>query len=825
MAREKRSGKEVADIGRQISDIARSSGMAEKQIEKVLMSGKKMSRGLAQAFKRTQSELLSGIRKQEKSLARLQRMQRNGANVSNNQIKAVQERINKDRQSIAVLDNVTKSTNNLNIRTMALSVTTGILSTAISTLEKAYKNWISLSEKTQAAMGQLAMRTGATSANMGELRGQLNQAAAQFGQLVGAVDGIQMGAQWLGEIREAVRDTRDLTPAVQQGLFQVSRGLGVGAQSAIQLMRALEGIQPDGNITDFSADMYRFAESIGAQAGVLTRDFVDARASVAQFGTQGVDTFKRAALMANQFGFETRKIFDMMKGFDTFGQASQNVNQLNAMLGTSLSSFELMVEQDPSRRLEMIRRAISDQGLEWNNMSRQQRMAVAQSVNLSEEEAARVFGQGESLQELERAQREAAEQQERDARIQRSNQELMNDLLRSTKERFETISTAIQRLFNSLSGLFSPIFGEINGGLTGMIDRMTTWIESARQNERIQGIIQMVARGINNVFDWIQRSLPSWGELEEFGVKAWTSIEGWATWAYETFQDIWQTIRDDVIPYLQDTWAEVQAGNHPINDLIDDAEELWEKFKKFFDSIKTGFNDIVIPSFELAGELVKLITSPLDSMNEAGGAGALFERIRGLDRQVMAGLGFGEGETRTQAQARQTQQRQGIVGGLQQLPDTSNMDQRTAWSSYYGLVRTLLNRGVRIADIYGNSEIKNRFEEFTPEGMNFSEWTRRIYGGSDDPHGIEERATAEARTREIRRAQTVQPAAIQTGPGRASGAARSAVGTAPATRRTAAASSAGGGRQGGRQVEIVASDIYLDSRQVGRAMFEVSRRT
>src|SRR5690606_183486 len=118
---------------------------------------------------------------------------------------------------------------------------------------------------------------------------------------------------------------------------------------AAELFRLLETGVAGGrkSITDFGGDMIRFANSISANASQLTSDFLAAKDSVAQFGSAGAETFRRAAMMANEFGFETRRIFDMMKGFDTFGQASQNVNQLNAMLGTSLSSFELMMEQDP----------------------------------------------------------------------------------------------------------------------------------------------------------------------------------------------------------------------------------------------------------------------------------------------------------------------------------------------------------------------------------------------------------------------------------------------------------------------------------------------
>jgi len=75
----------------------------------------------------------------------------------------------------------------------------------------------------------------------------------------------------------------------------------------------------------------------------------------------------------------------MASNFDTFSQASNKVNELNAVLGTTISSYELMIEQDPARRVQMVMDAVHDQGLEWENLNRVQRMTLAQQLQISEE--------------------------------------------------------------------------------------------------------------------------------------------------------------------------------------------------------------------------------------------------------------------------------------------------------------------------------------------------------------------------------------------------------------------------------------------------------
>lgn len=834
MAKKPLSGKEVADIGAQISQVAQGSEALSMRLQRVLMTGKKMGRGIQAEFRKVHAQLISDARNQEQQLARLQRMQARGENISSNKIKTVERQLAQSRRQIGVMDKVTASTQNqggalrdLGNRIASTTSLTGILTSVMGVLRKAFENWLDLSRKWTAAMGNIAQQTGATASQLGEMEGAVSRAASRFGHLVGEVDGIAMGGQFVAEMTTAMRDLNDLTPDVELSLLQVSRGFGTGVEGAVQLMRTLEGIDPSANLTDFGADMLRFADSIGAQAGVLTRDFVDARASVAQFGDEGVDTFQRAALMANQFGFETRKIFDMMKGFDTFGGASQQVNQLNAMLGTSLSSFELMMEQDPSRRLEMIRGELRNQGLEWSNMSRQQRMAIAQSVNLSEDEAARVFAQGASLADLEEQQRSAAEQQARDAQMQRSNQEMMNALLTRTREVFEDISRAIQRVWNVFSRLLAPVFREVNAGMRGLIDNVREWINSARGQETIQRIVQGVAAAVRNVFQWINESMPTWEELESAGRSAWSTVSEWVEWAWEGMQNIWQTIKEDVIPWFQDTWAEVQNGTSPLNDIIDNVKMGAKIAGVFFDAFKWGFRNVIMPMVGNAIRAFQAFKAILDPIVEAV-KGIATATVGGLSRVAnMLGFSVG-GETTTAAggapatpgRAAPTPTptravRGSMIGGLRALPETSNMTPHEAQDTYYGVVRTLLGRGVRIGDIVNNPEISRRFEEYTPDGESFRSWTRAIYSGENDPHG--RRATP---------VQTATAVATTTPGTSASEAAPSATATAPRTNRTSneptTTASVG---SGSRRVEIVASDIYLNGREVGRAMFEISQRT
>lgn len=607
------TGTEVASIGEVISEVAKNSEALQMRLQKVLQTSKGLSGGLAKNFRKVHQQLIADARREENSISRLEKKTRKLTVAEFNQLTALRSSLEKRKKQIQVLDRVndrqgklSQLMSTLSAKIKSMASVTGILSKAWDILTSSFGNWLKLSKAFKQAMGQIAQQTGATANQTQQLATGVNRMTGVFANLDGVLGEkhIEQAGQFMGELTTAWREADEVTPSFARSMLEVSRGFGVGVEGATQLRRSLDALGIAKNTEEFrafSARMLGFSEAIGANSAQMIQDWNDNADAIAQFGSQGEKTFRDAAVMANQFGFETGKIFKMAKGFDTFGEASNRVNQLNAVLGTTISSYELMIEQDPAKRVEMVMQAVQDQGLEWENLNRIQRMTLAEQLNLTEQEASRIFQNGETMQEIEDAREAAAEQERRDALTQRENQEIMNRLLTRTGTLFYNLEEAIQRLANAFSRLLAPIFGDVNDGLTGIVDKATRWINEMGQDTSVQKMIQNVADWIHEAFNRFIEWLPTWDEFKVKAQKAWKVFKEEVPKAIELAQDMWNWIVKQ-----KEEW---DSGESSI--------------RKFFDAIEVGV-DIVIPilhtlqaTFEAIGGAFEAIADPFGTLVEA----------------------------------------------------------------------------------------------------------------------------------------------------------------------------------------------------------------
>ncbi len=502
----------VSDDIQNISKILSDAGVKDvakfnKQIERAVTGVKSLGRSMSSTLKKAQIQNQKETTKLSTELEKLYKIQAKGGKVDEKKVVTLEklerryksygaslDRVNDTaKKQETVMSRLGKAFTNLASQISLASLAAGALQMAISLGMKIFTNWIALQEKWAAAMGQVAMRTGATASQFAGLRAEAERTRGTFGRLTGDVDGIAGSLQFAGELSVAMRtDVMQLGSDTKDAMFRVARGFNLGAEGATNLFRLLNtgvaGAQM--SITDFGADLLRFADNIHAPAGVIAQDFMEAQDSIAHFGREGVNTFKRAALMANEFGFETKKIFDMMKGFETFQSASENVNQLNAMFGTALSSFDLMMEADPSRKLEMIRTALRDVGSDWNSMDRFQRASLSQVTGESEANLARIFGEGRTLQQLEDEQAEAARRRATAETNQQNNAEMMNDLLARTTEIFDSWGRVLQEVLNTLSEALGPIFGDLHTDAVGLLHTFSDWIKQLVKTKEFKKFVR-----------------------------------------------------------------------------------------------------------------------------------------------------------------------------------------------------------------------------------------------------------------------------------------------------------------------------------------------
>lgn len=539
MANKRATNRDIVNISSVLQETARNNADLKKLIA-TIQKGSRVPRRLEKSLKKANNKDLQKALKQEKQLARLLRSEKaltaekrkeiemleKAHRITLRRIKSqdkILEQNDKYNKSLgrskSLLSEIISKIKNVVIPTVALGA-------AIGTVVSLYKTWFDIENKWKKTMGTIAQSTGASAQQFEQYRGIVESMRGTFSELTGDVAGIETSGVFVNELVTSFRNAKQIIPGLTTSILEFSRGFGIGTENATALFRLVtQG--SDNAIADFQkfgAEMQKFAEDIGANSGILMKDFAESRNQLAQFGRQSFTVFKNASMLANEYGFEVGKVLSMAAKFDTFEAASENVNQLNAMFGASLSSFELMMEQDPAQRIEMVRRAIKSTGLDWDKMNRFQHMQLAKTLGESEEVLQRIFSEGKSLNDIDKERKKA--EAERIANEQRniSNSKMMNNLLMRTQEHMLGIFDYFEQIKIMFSEALGPAFKEFRDLGKEILQRFGDWLKKMTQTREFKRFLEDAKRLMRDVADQIEKV--KWEDIKEFASKTWDAMKG-----------------------------------------------------------------------------------------------------------------------------------------------------------------------------------------------------------------------------------------------------------------------------------------------------------
>jgi len=139
---------------------------------------------------------------------------------------------------------------------------------------------------------------------------------------------------------------------------------------------------------NFNVALDNMAENMGVPIGQLTDDFKNAQPVLAA-ATNNIEDmgleFQKLESISKGTGLSVQRVLDITAKFDTFDGAAQSVGRLNAMLGGPyLSTLEMVSTTDPSKRFELMSRAVKDAAGSFDSLSYYQKKAIASSMGLSD---------------------------------------------------------------------------------------------------------------------------------------------------------------------------------------------------------------------------------------------------------------------------------------------------------------------------------------------------------------------------------------------------------------------------------------------------------
>lgn len=173
----------------------------------------------------------------------------------------------------------------------------------------------------------------------------------------------------------------------------MEKGLGVGADNIKAYMdkATISGKSLTKTMLDTANYSLQMGEAFGMSQKVLAKDITMMMKDVKNFGSLTQKEMSVAAVYTRKLGLEVKDLLGTIDKFDTFEDAANNAAQLSQAFGGSVDAFKMMNEQDPAKRLDMLRESMKAAGKTSENMSRQELKLLENTTGLSAETAKLAF--------------------------------------------------------------------------------------------------------------------------------------------------------------------------------------------------------------------------------------------------------------------------------------------------------------------------------------------------------------------------------------------------------------------------------------------------
>lgn len=462
-----------------------------------------------------------------------------------------------------------------------------------------------------------------------------------FGNIVERLKYFREYAQKLGETVDAV--FRDLTASQAEALGAFNKGLGftdeglkgVG-QRSLATGQSLNEINRQ--VGNFSIQL---SKAFGVSMKLVSRDVGNMIADFEHFGHISVKEMTQAAVFARRLGIEVKSLGKLVDKYLNFEDAANSAAQLSQAFGLNVDAFQLMKEQDPAKKLEMLRKAFFATGKTVENMTIQERRLLAQQTGLGDSEIALAFAQKN------RALSYADIQKKGDAarKSQLTQEQVLNKL-----------AGAIERLVKSGSAMQGGFFDRFLQGFVSGIKMTKEFRELMRNLARSLYMTFYAGRQVGIMFEQLFPGVKDFfgGLRDMFNPRIMRTFLNKVTGA---FRDFFREMTTDPAVALPKLLDRLQAAfTDRFNAAGSGAAKVFNGIKSFFKALGyiflSGIKEALLGLGKVVAPLITSIFST-DTFTKAGktvkeGVGGLGATISKMFTDVFGAPGS---ETRTKLKA------------------------------------------------------------------------------------------------------------------------------------------------------------------------------
>lgn len=333
-----------------------------------------------------------------------------------------------------------------------ISFNTGILDISFNFLIDSIKRVYELQERWTKAIGGFNMKIGGMTKGIAGAQ----KAAVQWSSTIRSLTNgdINEGIQMFADFTQAIGRTVKAGDQFSKIGIQIARGFGVGGQGAGQIVKVWEDIGM--NADDANEAMktsIKSANQAGIPVNMLADDISKSITYMARFGKEGQKTLIQGAAWARKYDIALEQLKTSVEGFDAFDDAAKSASKLNTAFGTMINSMDLMMEDDPAKRLDMIRQEMLSQGLTYDKLTPKQRRYFSETMKLSEEQTASLLDAKNANESYTDFAAKAAAKEKKEL----SAKEMMQKQLQATTQTMYAFGMAFDRITKAIANAIKPL--------------------------------------------------------------------------------------------------------------------------------------------------------------------------------------------------------------------------------------------------------------------------------------------------------------------------------------------------------------------------------
>ena len=167
-------------------------------------------------------------------------------------------------------------------------------------------------------------------------------------------------------------------------LLLMKKGMGLSADAMKNLASTSKATGGDlgSTLQDGMVASAHLSKQFGVDVKIIGKGMSEMAGDMENFGHLGVKEMAAVATYSAKLGVEIKDLQGLMGAFDTFEDAAANAGKLAEAFGMNVDAMAMMNEENPAKRMDMLRESLAETGKSFEDLSRHEKKLMAQTAGM-----------------------------------------------------------------------------------------------------------------------------------------------------------------------------------------------------------------------------------------------------------------------------------------------------------------------------------------------------------------------------------------------------------------------------------------------------------